>query len=81
METPMEHFPTAGIEDFLACLLPREQNQLVVRHLLARCPTYLSEVQLALYPAKASSKNGAFLLPRQRSFFAKPSPRFLLTNG
>jgi hypothetical protein len=47
----MEHISAAGIKDFLACLLPREQNRLVVRHLLARCPTCLSEVQLVLHPA------------------------------
>jgi hypothetical protein len=49
----MEHLSTAGIGDFLACLLPREQNRLVVRHLLARCPTCLSEVQFVLHPATA----------------------------
>jgi hypothetical protein len=47
----MDHMSTAVVKNFLACLLPRDQNRLVVRHLLARCPTCLREVQSALYPA------------------------------
>lgn len=56
----MDHLSTAGIEDFLACLLPREQNRLVVRHLLARCPTCLSEVQSVLYPATSTGRESSF---------------------
>ena len=52
----MEHLSTAGIKDFLACLLPREQNRLVVRHLLTRC---LREVQLALYPAAPTGRESS----------------------
>jgi hypothetical protein len=55
----MEHPSTAGIEDFLACLLPREQNRLVVRHLLARCPTCLSDVQYVLYPAASIGRESS----------------------
>jgi hypothetical protein len=55
----MEHLSTAGIEDFLACLLPREHNRLVVRHLLARCPICLSEVQFVLYPAASVGRESA----------------------
>jgi hypothetical protein len=49
----------AGIEDFLACLLPRDQNLLVVRHLLARCPICLSEVQFVLYPAASIGRESS----------------------
>jgi hypothetical protein len=77
METPMEHFSTAGIEDFLACLLPREQNRLVVRHLLARCPTCLSEVQLALYPAKSVGRESSFRRPGEsRAAYSLAIERF-----
>jgi hypothetical protein len=55
----MEHHSTAGIKDFLACLLPRDQNRLVVRHLLARCPNCLREVQLALYPATSTGRESS----------------------
>ena len=55
----MEHPSTAGIKDFLACLLPRDQNRLVVRHLLARCPICLSEVQLVLYPATSAGRESS----------------------
>ena len=59
----MEHLSTACIGDFLACLLPREQNRLVVRHLLARCPICLSEVQFVLHPAKSTERESAFRRP------------------
>jgi hypothetical protein len=74
----MEHLSTAGIKDFLACLLPREQNRLVVRHLLARCPICLSEVQFVLYPAtspgressvrRSSESRAAYSLALERFF-------------
>ena len=59
----MDHMPIAGIKDFLACLLPREQNRIVVRHLLARCPTCLSEVQLVLHPATPTGRESSFRRP------------------
>jgi hypothetical protein len=55
----MEHPSIAGINDFLACLLPPDESRLVVRHLLARCPICLREVQLALYPATATGRESS----------------------
>jgi len=54
-----QHISPAVVQDFLACLLPREQNRLVVRHLLARCPTCLSEVQLVLRPACSKGRESS----------------------
>ena len=55
----MDHISTAGTKDFLACLLPRDQNRLVVRHLLARCPICLREIQLALHPATSTGRESS----------------------
>lgn len=55
----MDHISTAGTKDFLACLLPSDQNRLVVRHLLARCPICLREVQLALHPATSRGRESS----------------------
>jgi hypothetical protein len=73
----MEHLSTAGIKDFLACLLPREQNRLVVRHLLARCPICLSEVQLVLHPATSTGRESAFRQPGEsRAVYSLAIERF-----
>jgi hypothetical protein len=73
----MEHPSTAGIKDFLACLSPRDQNRLVVRHLLARCPTCLSEVQLVLHPAGPKGRESSRRPTRAANFLA--IGRFLRT--
>jgi hypothetical protein len=56
----MEHISTAVVNDFFACLLPREEQLFVVRHLLTQCPTCLREVRSVLYPATPTGRESSF---------------------
>jgi hypothetical protein len=74
---PMDHISTAVVKSFLACLLPREQNLLVVRHLLAQCPICLQQIQLVLYPAKPTGRESSFRRPGEsRAVYSLAIERF-----